>query len=107
MNKNPQNTIKELSHIYRRRIEIVNRNAIKHGLSAHDVAYAWHTAQCLIPKHTPNEPTTYIAIGFTPRRREVELMGVRITRTTWLIYYAKTPATKKFKEEITSVEKGK
>ena len=62
----------------------VHGNALKHGLTSEEVAYAW----------------LWISVGSLPGGRFAELIGFMDIDGVWCVFHAMVPPTKKFKREL-------
>jgi uncharacterized DUF497 family protein len=79
---------------------IVFQNALKHGLTEKEVAYAWNSPIRCRQRLSDDEPTRWIAIGMLPDGRMTELVAFQDTKGNWNVYHALTPPTKKFIKEL-------
>lgn len=75
----------------------VHPNALKHGLSANEVAQAWEN-YIIGAVRVPGELEVRIGADFSGR--EIELVGARLADGGWLVFHALRPPTKKVKKEI-------
>jgi uncharacterized DUF497 family protein len=78
----------------------VHNNALKHGLSEEDVAYAWDNTIRSRQRNGTNDPPLWIAIGALPNGRLAELIGFLDSDMVWCVFHALVPPTKKFKREL-------
>lgn len=76
---------------------VVHRNALKHGLSEREVAFAWENF-AIGAVRVPGERE--VRIGYTASGIEVEMVGALLATGEWLVYHALSLATKKVKLEI-------
>jgi hypothetical protein len=78
----------------------VHDHALKHGLSAEEVEFAWnHIIRC-VQRHGTDDPPLWIAIGILSDSRFVELIGFQDIEGVWCVFHAMVPPTKKFKKEL-------
>lgn len=82
----------------------IHPHALKH-LTAEEVMSAWWSIQKCIQRQSDDEPPRWLAMGFLPSGKTVELVMVE-TLTGWLIFHAKSPAEPKFMREIERTERG-
>jgi len=75
-------------------------HALKHGLTEHEVAYAWQSPLRCRQRHGTDDPTIWIAIGILPDGRFAELVAFLDEDAYWCVFHAKTPPTKKFFKEL-------
>lgn len=78
----------------------IDRHALKHGLTAEEVKYAWENPIACRARKGEDDPPIYIAIGVLPDGRMAELVGLETDRGTWLVFHAMVPPTKKFLKEL-------
>ena len=70
----------------------VHGNALKHGLTSDEVAYAWENPiRCRQRNGTD---------GSLPDGRFAELIGFMDIDGVWCVFHAMVPPTKKFKREL-------
>lgn len=81
----------------------VHPNALKH-ISEEEVRYAWGTVSKCIQRQSKDEPPRWLAIGWLPDGRPVEIIAVELI-TGWLIIHANSPVAKKFSKEIEQAER--
>lgn len=79
---------------------IVLSNALKHGLTEKEVAYAWKSPLRCRRRASKDEPPRWIAIGVLPDGRMAELVAVEDSFGNWVVFHANTPPTKKFIREL-------
>ena len=83
--------------IGRRRVIKVHPNALKHGLSANEVRFAWEN-YLIGAVRVPGE--LEVRVGVDSVGRQVEMVGSLLSGGEWLVYHAMTPPTKKVLNEI-------
>lgn len=76
----------------------IHPNAKKH-LTEKQVLGAWLTVTECIRRESEDEPPRWLAIGWLPDGRSVELVAVELIRG-WLFIHALSPVQKKFWQEI-------
>ena len=76
----------------------IHPNAKKH-LTEKQVYGAWLAVTECIRRESEDEPPRWLAIGWLPNGRSVELVAVELIRE-WLIIHALSPVQKKFWQEI-------
>lgn len=76
----------------------VHPNARKH-LTERQVRLAWAAVTECIRREAPDEPPRWLAVGWLPDGRSVELIAVEL-RTGWLIIHALSPVQRRFAQEI-------
>ena len=76
----------------------IHPNAKKH-LTEKQVLSAWLAVTECIRRESKDEPPRWLAIGWLPDGRSVELVAVELVRG-WLIIHALPPVQKKFWPEI-------
>lgn len=76
----------------------IHPNAKKH-LTEKQVLGAWFAVTECIRRESEDEPPRWLAIGWLPDGRSVELAAVELIRG-WLIIHALSPVQKKFWQEI-------
>ena len=76
----------------------IHPNAKKH-LTEKQVYGAWLAVTECIRRESEDEPPRWLAIGWLPNGRSVELVAVELIRG-WLINHALSPVQKKFWQEI-------
>lgn len=81
----------------------IHPDARKH-LREEQARYAWSTATERIRREAPEEPPRWLAIGWLPDGRSVELIAVEL-ETGWLIIHALSPVQKRFEREIESTRR--
>lgn len=81
----------------------VHPNARKH-LTEEQVRIAWSMVTECIRREAPDEPPRWLAIGWLPDGRSVELIAVEL-ETGWLIIHALSPVQKRFEREIESTRR--
>ena len=72
----------------------VHGNALKHGLTKEEVAYAWENPIRCRQRHGTDDPPLWISVGALPDGRFLDIDGV------WCVFHAFVPPTKKFKREL-------
>ena len=75
-------------------------NALKHGLSAQDIRYAWQSPIRCRQRQSDDEPSRWIAIGVLPDGRLAEMVAFEDISGSWCVFHANTPPTKKFMKEL-------
>jgi hypothetical protein len=75
-------------------------NALKHGLSERDIAYAWESPVRCRQRNGTDEPPIWIAIGSLPDGRMAELVAFQDEVGRWCVFHALTPPTLKFIKEL-------
>ena len=78
----------------------VHKNALKHGLSEEEVAYAWENTIRCRQRNGTDDPPLWIAIGVLPNGRFAELIAFLDSEMVWCVFHAFVPPTKKFKKEL-------
>ena len=78
----------------------VHGNALKHGLTSSEVAYAWENPIRCRQRHGTDDPPLWIAVGTLPDGRFAELIGFMDVDGIWCVFHALVPPTKKFKHEL-------
>ena len=78
----------------------VHKNALKHGLSGEEVAYAWENPIRCRQRHGTDDPPLWIAVGTLPDGSFAELIGFMDIDGAWCVFHAMVPPTKKFKREL-------
>lgn len=78
----------------------VHGHALKHGLGADEVAYAWENPIRCRQRYGTDDPPIWIAIGTLPDGRLAEMCGFLDITGTWCVFHAMTPPTKKFRREL-------
>lgn len=78
----------------------VHGNALKHGLSGDEVAYAWENPIRCRQRNGTDDPPLWISIGSLPDGRFAELIGFMDIDGVWCVFHAMVPPTKKFKREL-------
>ena len=73
-------------------------NARKH-LTEGQVRLAWSAVTECIRREAPDEPPRWLAIGWLPDGRSVEIIAVELD-SGWLIIHAMSPVQKRFALEI-------
>lgn len=81
----------------------IHPNALKH-LGKSEVLEAWASITKSIQRAGKEEPPRWLMIGWLSNGSSVELIAVE-TIEGWLIIHAKSPAEKKFVEEIERTER--
>lgn len=76
----------------------IHPNAKKH-LTEKQVYGAWLAVTECIRRESEDEPPRWLAIGWLPNGRSVELVVVELIRG-WFIIHALSPVQKKFWQEI-------
>lgn len=76
----------------------IHPNAKKH-LTEKQVLSAWLAVTECIRRESEDEPPRWLAIGWLPDGRSVELVAVELIRG-WLIIHVLSPVQKKFWQEI-------
>ena len=76
----------------------IHPNAKKH-LTEKQVYGAWLAVTECIRRESEDEPPRWLAIGWLPNGRSVELVAVELI-LGWLIIHALSPVQKKFWQEI-------
>lgn len=76
----------------------IHPNAKKH-LTEKQVLGAWRAVTECIRRESEDEPPRWLAIGWLPDGRSVELVAVELIRG-WLIIHAMSPVQKQFWQEI-------
>lgn len=76
----------------------IHPNAKKH-LTEKQVLGAWLAVSECICRESEDEPPRWLAIGWLPDGRSVELVAVELI-CGWLIIHALSPVQKKFWQEI-------
>ena len=76
----------------------IHPNAKKH-LTEKQVLGAWLAVTECVRRESEDEPPRWLAIGWLPDGRSVELVAVELIRG-WLIIHALPPVQKKFWQEI-------
>lgn len=79
---------------------VVLPHALKHGLSADEVAYAWDSPIACRQRSGENDPPIWIAIGVLPDGRMAELVALENAAGQWVVFHAMVPPTKKFVKEL-------
>ena len=77
---------------------VIHPNAKKH-LTEKQVLSAWLAVTECIRREPKDEPARWLAFGWLPEGRSVELVAVELVRG-WLIIHALSPVQKKFWQEI-------
>ena len=75
-------------------------HALKHGLCAEDVAYAWDSPIRCRQRNGTDDPALWIAIGALPDGRMAELVAFQDITGTWCVFHAMAPPTSKFIREL-------
>jgi uncharacterized DUF497 family protein len=78
----------------------VLQNALKHGLTEKDVAYAWGSLLRCRQRMSNDEPTRWIAVGLLPNGQAAELVAFQDVHGEWNVFHAMAPPTKKFIKEL-------
>lgn len=78
----------------------VHGHALKHGLSADEIAYAWENPLRCRQRNGTDDPPLWIAIGALADGRVAELVGFLDEDGIWCVFHAMVPPTKKFKKEL-------
>ena len=78
----------------------IHRNAVKHGLTEAEVAYAWENPLRLRQRYGTDDPPLWIAVGTLPDGRFAELVAFMDIEAVWCVFHAMTPPTKKFLREL-------
>lgn len=68
-------------------------------LTKEDVRSAWDSAVCHAPR-LDGRPLEYMAIGFDPHGRAIEMLGRMNGDGDWIVYHAFTPPTQKALREL-------
>ena len=76
----------------------IHPNAKKH-LTEKQVLCAWSAVTECIRRESEDEPPRWLAIGWLPDGRSVELVAVELIRG-WFIIHALSPVQKKYWQEI-------
>ena len=76
----------------------IHPNAKKH-LTEKQVLCAWSAVAECIRRESEDEPPRWLAIGWLPDGRSVELVAVELIRG-WFIIHALSPVQKKYWQEI-------
>ena len=77
----------------------VHGNALKHGLTSDEVAYAWENPIRCRQRNGTDDPPLWISVGSLPDGRFAELIGFMDIDGVWCVFHAMVPPTKKFKRE--------
>ena len=75
----------------------VHGNALKHGLTSEEVAYAWENPIRCRQRNGTDDPPLWISVGSLPDGRFAELIGFMDIDGVWCVFHAMVPPTKKFK----------
>lgn len=78
----------------------VHGNALKHGLTSDEVAYAWENPIRCRQRNGTDDPPLWISVGSLPDGRFAELIGFMDIDGIWCVFHAMVPPTKKFKREL-------
>lgn len=78
----------------------IHNNALKHGLTKRQIAYAWENPIRCIQRHGIDDPPLWISIGVLPDGRFAELIGFLDIDGIWCVFHALVPPTKKFQREL-------
>lgn len=78
----------------------VHGNALKHGLTSEEVAYAWENPIRCRQRNGTDDPPLWISVGSLPDGRFAELIGFMDIDGVWCVFHAMVPPTKKFKREL-------
>jgi len=82
---------------------LIHPHATKH-LSEESVRQAWESVSICIRRESDGEPPRWLAIGWLPNGRDVEMVAVE-TVDGWLIIHAMSPVQPKFAREIEKAER--
>lgn len=80
-------------------------NALKHGLTRHEVEYAWSSPVRCRARFGTDDPTLWIAVGTLPDGRSAELIAFQDAAGTWCVFHANVPPKKKFLRELDMIER--
>ena len=78
----------------------VHGNALKHGLTSEEVAYAWENPIRCRQRNGTDDPPLWISVGSLPDGRFAELIGFMDIDGVWCVFHEMVPPTKKFKREL-------
>lgn len=77
---------------------VIDRHALKHGLGAEDIEYAWEHFVRRQHRGAPNEGEVAV-VGYDRKGRLVQLVAYRAEACV-VIFHAMTPPTKKLMAEV-------
>ena len=78
----------------------IHGHALKHGLTAGDVSFAWNNLIRSRQRNGSDDPPLWIGIGILPDGRLVEMVAFLDEEDNWCVFHAMTPPTTKFIREL-------
>ncbi|MDD7465262.1 MAG: hypothetical protein PUK59_03375 [Actinomycetaceae bacterium] len=79
---------------------VIEPHALKHGLSANEVTYAWETLLECRMRLDERFPPRWIGLGVLPDGRLTQLVATEGADGVWHVFHAMTPPTKVFLKEL-------